>query len=43
MSTKKALKSVRDKLQDGSHEAALYEVTQLLKALDLKDPDTPSV
>jgi len=41
--TKKALKEVRNKLQDGENEGALYAATNLLKSIGEKDPEAPTV
>lgn len=43
MSTKAALKSIRNKLQDSEPEGALYEATNLLKSLPEDGPDAPNV
>jgi hypothetical protein len=43
MSTKKALKEIRNKLSGREHEGALYEATNLLKSIGEKDPDAPTV
>jgi len=42
-STKKALKSIKSRIEAKEHEAALYEASELLKRLDEKEPDAAQV
>ena len=38
-SSKKALKAIKDHIENKDHQTALYEATELLKKLNDKDPE----
>ncbi|RXK41621.1 hypothetical protein M231_01120 [Tremella mesenterica] len=43
MSTKKALKAIKAQLEEGNHEAALYQATNLLKSVDKDAPEVAQI